>query len=925
MLPEKKLFLLDAYALIFRAYYAFINNPIRNSKGLNTSAIYGFTNSLLDILSNEKPTHIAVAFDFPGPTFRHKMFPAYKANRDATPEDIKLSVPYIKKIITALNIPILEKEGFEADDVIGTFAKRAEKEGFITYMMTPDKDFGQLVSDNIFMFKPKRSGNDAEIIGPPEIKEKYSIDDPIKVIDILALMGDSADNIPGAPGVGEKTAIKLLAEFNNLETLLERTSELKGKQKEKIEENVDQILLSKTLATIDIDVPIKFFEDELKINPVNKNELIKLFNELEFKNILNKINPGFSPPEKLPSQPSLFDNILDNRTESFKYSNLKDINSTKHEYHIIDNKNDRLALLTNLLKQKEVCFDTETTGLDIFNAEILGLSFSFSPFKAFYVNMNNSDLSAKEIINEFIPFFKNDKILKIGQNLKYDFHIIKNYNIDVEGPFFDTMIAHYLLQPDQRHNIDFLAETYLGYKKVLTESLIGKKGKNQRNMSTATLKDIGDYACEDADITFQLKGLLVKKLSENDLLNLFNDIEIPLIQVLATMERNGVMLDKNALAVFSEEIKIDLINLEKSIFTIAGIEFNISSPKQLGEVLFDRLNIDPNAKKTKTQQYSTSEDVLVRLKAKHPIIEKILDFRSLHKLLSTYVDALPKLIHEKTGKIHTSFNQTIAATGRLSSTNPNLQNIPIREKRGREIRKSFIPSDNEHLIFSVDYSQIELRLMAHLSQDKSMIEAFNNNQDIHASTASKIYKVALSEVTSEMRSQAKTANFGIIYGISAFGLSHRLNIPRTEAKNLIDNYFSTFSSIRDYMDKSISIGREKGFVKTIFDRKRYLVDINSRNALIRGNSERNAINAPIQGSAADIIKIAMIKIQNHFNSSNLKSRMILQVHDELVFDVYKPELGIIKDLVISEMENAAKISVKLSVEYGVGENWLDAH
>jgi DNA polymerase I len=924
MSTEKKLFLLDAYALIFRAYYAFINNPIRNSKGLNTSAIYGFTNSLLDVITNEKPTHIAVAFDFPGPTFRHKMFPEYKANRDATPEDIKLSVPYIKEIIRAFNIPILELEGYEADDIIGTFAKKASKENFNTFMMTPDKDYGQLVSDNTFIYKPKRSGGEVEIIGPEEIKEKYGINDPDQVIDILALMGDSADNIPGAPGVGEKTAIKLLGQYETVENLLEHTSELKGKQKERIEENVEQIKLSKILATIKIDVPLNFSETELKISPLNISETTKIFTELEFKNILNKISQTKSEKQEISvSQPTLFDNNPDNSEGHFKYDNLSDISSVDHKYYLVDNKEDRIKLLNNLLNQKEVCFDTETTSLNIFEAKIIGISFSYVPREAFFVPIPIED--GKIIIDDFLPFFNNNEILKIGQNIKYDIQVLKNYNVNVAGNFFDTMIAHYLLQPDQRHNIDFLSENYLSYKKVSTESLIGKKGKSQLNMTSVSLDQLSDYACEDADITFQLKPILFEELNKNNLFELYKKIESPLINVLAKMERNGVRLDEEALNKYAADLRSEVIEVEKSILADAGVEFNVSSPKQLGEVLFDRMKIDPNAKRTKSKQYSTAEDVLTRLQDKHPIINKILDYRSLRKLLSTYVEALPKLINSKTNRVHTSFNQTIAATGRLSSTNPNMQNIPIREDRGKEIRKSFIPSDNEHEILSADYSQIELRLMAHLSQDKNMVEAFNNNEDIHASTAAKINKINIKDVSSEMRSQAKVANFGIIYGISAFGLSQRLHIPRTEAKNLIENYFETFPSVKLYMDESIRLARNEGIVKTIFGRKRYLPDINSRNAIVRGNAERNAINAPIQGSAADIIKIAMINIHNELNKRNLKSQMVLQVHDELIFNVLKSESEEIKDIVISLMENAVEISVPLLVDYGIGKNWLEAH
>ncbi len=921
---SKNLYLLDAYALIYRSYYAFIKNPRFNSKGQNTSAIYGFANTLIDLIAKEKPTHIAVVFDPPYPTFRHEMYKEYKANREATPEDIKLSIPYIKELIEGFNIPVIEVARYEADDTIGSLAKLAEKQGFQTYMMTPDKDYMQLISDNIFMLKPARGGNDAEIVDRQKVCEKFKIDDPVQFIDILGLMGDASDNIPGAPGIGEKTAIKLIEQYGSIEDVYENIDDIKGKQKEKLAENKEQVLLSKELVTIKLDVPVKLEPEKLIYEKPDEQKLTALFEELEFKTLAQRLFQKTITPTPTTSvmQGSLFGDVEIEKAPS----DFKDISNTDHNYQLVDSPEKRKHLIQLLLEQKEFCFDTETTGLDTRTAEIVGLAISYKNHNAFYIPFPQNRDEAMLLFNEFKAVLENPAIRKIGQNIKYDISILKQYDMEVHGEIFDTMIAHYLMQPDLRHNLNYLSEQYLGYKPISIEELIGKKGVRQDSMRNVPVEKIKDYACEDADLTFQLKEMFEKELEKASLDNLSSIIEMPLIPVLADMEQAGIKLDTNALNSFAKGLNLELIKIEEKIIEQAGIHFNISSPKQLGEILFDKMKLDPKAKRTKTKQYSTSEDTLQKLSDRHPIISDILEFRSLKKLLSTYVEALPKLINDKSGKIHTSYQQAVASTGRLSSKNPNLQNIPIREERGREIRKAFIPSDNNHLLLAADYSQIELRIMAHISQDSNMIEAFNNNVDIHTSTAAKIFHVEnIDDVTSDQRRKAKTANFGIIYGISAFGLSQRLKIPRTEAKQLIDEYFNGFPKVKEYMDNSIALAREKTYVETMMGRKRILVDINSRNAIVRGFAERNAINAPIQGSAADIIKLAMIDIFEELQKKKLKSKMILQVHDELVFDVYKPELEEIKELVKTKMENAVKLCIPLTVDVGVGENWLEAH
>ena len=947
----KKLFLIDAYAIIYRAYYAFIRNPRFNSKGLNTSAIFGFINTLEDVLKREKPTHIAVAFDPKGKTFRHEAFEQYKAQREATPEDIRLAVPIIKSLIKAYNIPALEVPGFEADDVIGTMAKKAEQAGFEVFMLTPDKDYGQLVSDHIFMYRPKHTGG-FETMGPAEVKAKYDLDSHEQVIDLLGLMGDASDNIPGCPGVGEKTAVKLLKEFGSIDTLLSRTNELKGALKTKIEENKEQIIFSRFLATIRIDVPIDFDEKSLEIEPRKEPELRVLFDELEFRTMSAKIGNTFSsfpPDQPLPSikttkpkpagQMSLFDdfenpdakpaqkqvNPLEEEEPIIEATTgLKSLQNIPHKYILIDTKVKRSNLISQLFVQKSVCFDTETTGLDMFTSDLVGLSFCFVEGEAYYVTLPENKAEAKEVLHEFKAFFDNDRIEKIGQNIKFDLLMLLQYGIELKGKLFDTMIAHYLIQPELRHGMDYLAEIYLNYRTIHFEDLVGSKGKNQADIRTVDIKKLCDYAAEDADVTFRLKQILEKELKENALENLFYEIEMPLMQVLATMEHTGVRIDSEALRQSSVILTDEMLKLEKEIHEIAGYEFNVSSPMQVGEILFDRLKLDDKAKKTKTGQYSTSEDILEKLQSKHPIIGKILDYRGLKKLLSTYIDALPQLISPVTGKVHTSYNQTVAATGRLSSTNPNLQNIPIRDAQGKEIRKAFIP-DADSLFFSADYSQIELRIMAHLSSDANMLEAFNSGHDIHTATAAKIYKIPLEEVTSDMRRKAKTANFGIIYGISVFGLSDRLSIPRAEAKELIDGYFVTYPEVKKYMDASIQRAKEMGYVETLLGRKRFLPDINSQNSIVRGFAERNAINAPIQGTAADIIKIAMVRIQKRLEQENLQAKMTMQVHDELNFTVPKKELEALQKAVIEEMENAIKLQVPLIADCGVGANWLEAH
>jgi len=920
---EKKLFLLDAYALIFRSYYAFISNPMKNSKGQNTSTAFGFTVTLDEVLKSQNPSHIAVAFDPAGPTFRNELFPAYKANRQETPEDIRNAVPAIKKIIEAYNIPVVQSAGFEADDVIGTLAKQAEKEGFKVFMMTPDKDYGQLVSDNIFMFKPRKSGNDSEILGQTEICQKFGISNPLQFIDILALWGDSSDNIPGVPGIGEKTAIKMISEYGSIDNVYNNLDKFKGKLKENLEYFKDQAYLSRELVTIKLDVPVSFNADLYKRRENDPERLKEVFQELEFKTLLTKIvKPENQPAPEVSQQGDLFSGFT---TLEPVVSKLDTIKTIEKKYILTDNET-RYKDLSGLLSNSECfSFDTETTDLDIFSADLVGISFSNKANEAYYIPLPQIYSETVKILSWFIKPLENEKILKIGQNLKFDIRMLKKYGVEVKGDFFDTMIAHYLIQPEQRHNLNILSESYLHYSPVKIEELIGEKGKNQGNMKNVPIEKIKDYAAEDADLAFQLYLKFKDLLDKGGLKDLAERIEMPLIKVLANMEHNGIKMDISSLHDFREELVKDILITEDKIYKLAGVEFNIQSPKQLGEILFDRLKIDSDAKLTKTQQYSTGEEILIRLTGKHEIVSEVLSYRSLKKLLSTYVDSLPKLVDPKTGKIHTSFNQTVAATGRLSSNNPNLQNIPIREERGREIRRAFVPEDQDNIFLSADYSQIELRLMAHLSKDENMISAFLLGEDIHTATAAKIYKIELADVSREMRSKAKTANFGIIYGISAFGLSQRLNISRTEAKELIDNYFITFPGVRVYMDESIRIAREAGYVTTMLGRKRFLPDIHSRNAVVRGMAERNAINAPIQGSAADIIKIAMINIHNKIISAGMSSKMILQVHDELVFDMKKTEESALKNLVRTEMESAIKLSVPLLVEMGTGTNWLEAH
>jgi DNA polymerase I len=921
---EKKLFLLDAYALIFRAYYAFINRPIMNSKGLNTSAIFGFVSSLDEVLRKEKPTHIAVAFDPPSPTFRHHMYNAYKANRLETPEDIKLAVPYIKKILQAYNIAILEVEGYEADDVIGTVSKTAHADGFTVFMMTPDKDYAQLVSDGIYMFKPRHSGNDNEIWGPAEVKKNFEVDRPEQVIDILALWGDAADNIPGAPGIGEKTSKKLIAEFGSIENLLANSARLKGKQKESIEQNSEQIKLSKELATIDIHVPVNLKVDELKVKEPNKELLKIIFNELEFKTLAKRII-GEDVVNQSHTQGSLFDlPVVPIKSEETAEQTYKTFNPENVNYILIDNEISLNNLLEQLNKQTAFCFDTETTGLKVLEDSIVGLSVCFKEKEAYYIPFTLNYNASINTLAKFSKVFENENIIKIGHNLKFDCQVLNKYGIRVNGEFFDTMVAHYLLQPERKHKLDTLTEELLGYKMISIEELIGKKGVDQLNMSQIDINVVKDYASEDADFTFRLYNLLKKEIQDKDLNRLASEIEMPLIKVLTDVELAGFNIDTEALQDYEVELGNEISKIEQEIYSLAGENFNIASPKQLGVILFEKLKISSDTKMTKTKQYSTGEEILVRLKNEHPIINQILDYRTLTKLQSTYVSVLPKLIDKNSGRIHTSFNQTIAATGRLSSINPNLQNIPIRDDRGREIRKSFIPKGKDNILLSADYSQIELRLMAHMSGDPDMIDAFSKGEDIHRSTAAKIYKIRNDDVTREMRSKAKTANFGIIYGISAFGLSQRLNIPRSEAKELIDNYFINFPMVRQYMDKCIEEAKLKGYVSTLFGRRRYLPDINSSNSLVRGVAERNAINSPLQGSAADIIKLAMIRIHEKIKF-NFKTQMILQVHDELVFDVLFTELETIEELVKFEMENVVKLSVPLEVEIGIGKNWLEAH
>ncbi len=937
----EKLFLLDGMALIYRAFFAMQRTPRYNSKGLNTSAIMGFANTLYELLKNEKPTHIGVAFDTQAPTARHEDFLGYKANRQAMPEDLAASIPYIKELIRAFNIPTLYVDGYEADDVIGTLAKEAEQVGYQVYMVTPDKDFGQLVSENIFMYKPAKAGERPVIMGVPEICEKFGIKNPLQVIDFLGLMGDAADNIPGIPGVGEVTAKKLLAEFNSVEELLEKAHTIKNDTlRNKVENGRESALISKQLATIILDVPIEFNEEKLHLDPPDVERLKALLDELEFRTFAQRVftdlslNPGgiqtatatkpsASKPTVSSGQGDLF-SIAEVPFEQIE-SSLKTIENTPHEYSAADTEGSISALLLELENSESFCFDTETTGLDTITAELVGMSFATTPGKAWYVPVPENRGDANALVARFKSVFRNPAIGKTAQNMKFDIAVLGNYGIEIAGPTFDTMLAHYLIEPDMRHNMDLLAQTYLNYSPVSIETLIGKKGKLQTTMRSAALEEIKEYAAEDADITLQLRNILEPKLKETDTLKIFNEIEMPLVPVLAGIEAAGVKLDSKALNEFSKELHHEIIKVQEEIWQHAGLEFNIASPKQLGEILFDRLKIDDKPKKTATKQYQTGEDVLQKLVHKHPMVQLILDFRGLTKLKSTYVDTLPLLVNPVTGRIHTSYNQAVAATGRLSSTNPNLQNIPIRTERGREIRKAFVPRNEEYTLLSADYSQIELRIIASMSKDEAMKEAFRQGLDIHTATAANIYKVPLDQVNRDMRRNAKSVNFGIVYGISAFGLSENLGIPRKEAAEIIDTYFVTFPGIKKYMDSTMASAREKGYVETLMGRRRIIRDINSANGVMRGFAERNAINAPIQGSAADMIKIAMINIYNEFQKRKLQSRMTMQVHDELIFDVYKPEVEQVKQIVGDLMRTALPLDVPVEVEMNTGDNWLAAH
>jgi len=936
-MEEKKLFLLDAFALIYRAHFAFIKNPRINSKGLNTSAIFGFLNAMNEVIRKHEPTHIAVVFDVKGKNKREEVFEAYKANRDETPEDIRLAVPYIYKVLEAMNIPALGAVGYEADDVIGTLAKKAEKAGFKTYMMTPDKDYAQLVSENIFMYKPGRGGKPAEVWGVPEVLAKFEIERPEQVIDILGLWGDAVDNIPGIPGIGEKTSKKLIAKYDSVEGLIEHAHELKGKQKENVINFAEQGRLSKYLATIMLDAPVELDEEDLLYVAPNKKKVIEVFSDLEFRTLLPKIlkdstatlKPSKAKPTSNDGQISMFgggneEQETANVTEEMS-SEFKTLDAENNNYKLIDDAKKLEKLLTVLSKEKAVCFDTETTGLDVMTAKLLGISLSSKQGEGYYIAMPAEINKRNEFRKLLRTFFENEAIEKIAHNIKYDLAILLNEKIEVKGPLFDTMIAHYLLEPDQGHGMDVLAEVYLKYAPVSIETLIGKKGKNQKNMADLEPADIKDYACEDADVTFQLYEKFKTQIDKTYLEELFYNVEMPLVRVLMQMEREGITLDSDALNLFSEDLNTQLIDIKKQILGFADVEFNVDSPKQLGEVLFDTLKIDEKAKTTKTGQYKTDEATLSKLEGKHEIIALILEYRQMKKLKSTYVDALPKLVNKKTGKIHTTYMQTVAATGRLSSNNPNLQNIPIRSTRGKEIRKAFIPRGKDFLLLAADYSQIELRIIAALSKDQGMIDAFNNGIDIHSATAAKVFDVPLEDVTREMRSKSKMVNFGIIYGISAFGLSQRLSIPRKEAKEIIDNYFEKYNRIKEFMDESIQFAREHEYVETILKRRRKLPKINGANGMERGFAERNAINAPIQGSAADVIKVAMINIQKKLNTENYQSKMLLQVHDELVFDAHKDEVDKLTDMVKEEMEQAVKLVVPLEVETGIADNWLEAH
>ena len=941
MTEKKRLFLLDAFALIFRGYYAFIKNPRINSKGMNTSAIMGFMNSLLDLIKREKPDHLAVCFDKGGSKIRSEMYSEYKANRDETPEAILIAIPYIQKILESMHIPVIVKEGFEADDIIGTIAKQAEKENFKTYMVTPDKDFAQLVSENIFMYRPARMGNGIEVWGIPEIQEKFEIKSPEQVIDYLGMMGDSVDNIPGLPGVGDKTAKKFLKEFGSMENLFNNLDKLQGKLREKIEANKELGIISKKLATIITDVPVKFNAKDYELKTPNIEASIGIFEELEFRRIQENFKKIFvlkkefgvteniekskeSLTKTLPEQFDLF-NPPPGQGKSFNENSKENLKTVRHNYQFINSPTGRSLLLKKLLSQKSVCFDTETTSLDSLQAELVGIAFSWDNHKGYYLSIPKDQHQSQIVIQEFRPFFENKEIEKIGHNLKYDLKVLLKNQIIVEGPLFDTMIAHYLINPDMRHNMNILAETYLNYKPQSITELIGKKGKNQISMREVDLVKQTEYSVEDADITFQLKHYFQRELSNANTLSLYDKVELPLVKVLASMESEGINLDTQFLKELSKTLFSDIKILEKNIFEEAGENFNLASPKQLGVILFDKLKLVEKPKKTKTGQYSTAEDILSFLAKTHPIVAKIMEWRSLQKLQTTYVLALPEEINPDSGRIHTTYNQAVASTGRLSSNKPNLQNIPIRTLKGQEIRKAFIPKDNNHLLMAADYSQIELRIIAALSKDPSMIKAFQNNEDIHAATAAKVFEVPLTKVSREQRGNAKTINFGIIYGVSAFGLSQQTNLNRTESKELIDTYYKTYPKLKEYILKQVDFAREHGYVETVLGRRRYLKDINSQNSIVRGSAERNAINAPIQGSAADIIKLAMIKIHQKINEENWQSKMLLQVHDELVFDVLKSEKNDFEKMVKNCMECAFDIGLPLVVDIGFGENWLEAH
>ncbi|OIQ21744.1 MAG: DNA polymerase I [Flavobacterium sp. MedPE-SWcel] len=944
MSQQKRLFLLDAYALIFRGYYAFIKNPRINSKGMDTSAIMGFMNSLLDVIKREKPDHLAVAFDKGGSAMRTEMFVEYKANRDETPEAIKIAVPYIQDILKAMHIPIIEMAGFEADDLIGTIAKQAEKEDYKVFMVTPDKDFAQLVSENIFMYRPARMGNGIEIWGVPEVLERFEIERPEQVIDYLGMMGDAVDNIPGLPGVGDKTAKKFLKQYGSMENLLANTHELKGKMKEKIEANADKGIMSKKLAAIIIDCDVTFNGDDYELSRPDTEKAEVIFQELEFRRMIEQFHKIFpaegaqtdatqaapaksaAKKEQDDQQFSLFGAPATNDANTPEESFYKKLDTKNHLYQAIQGNIGVGLLVRDLLQQKTVCFDTETTGIDALTAELVGISFSWETGKGFYVPFPEDRDEALALLEKFTPFFEDENIEKIGQNLKYDLKVLANYGVTVKGKFFDTMIAHYLINPDMRHGMDILAETYLQYSPMPIVELIGKKGKNQKSMRDVAIDLVKEYATEDADITLQLKEVFEPQLEEAETRKLFDEIEIPLMPVLAAMEREGINLDTDFLKTLSDELATDIKELEQGIYETAGETFNLASPKQLGDILFDKLKLGgPKPKKTKTGQYATGEEILSYLAKENPIVQNILDWRQLVKLQNTYVDALPQQVNEKTKRVHTDYMQTVAATGRLSSNNPNLQNIPVRTERGRQVRAAFVPRDENYTLLSADYSQIELRIIAALSGDPEMVNAFKNGEDIHASTAAKVFNVALEDVTREQRSHAKTVNFGIVYGVSAFGLSNQTSLSRSESKELIDAYYKTYPTLKQYIQDQIELAREQGYVQTVLGRRRYLKDINSQNAVVRGAAERNAVNAPIQGSAADVIKIAMINIQNKLVNENWKSKMLLQVHDELVFDVHNSELERIKPMIKHEMENAFKLDVPLDVDMGTGNNWLEAH